>query len=183
MRGPIDMVDSERWLPVVGWVGFYEISDRGRVRSLARRVRHYAGGTRAQYGRIMKQSPKNYPQVDLRRDGTRNVTYVHRMMLLAFVGPCPEGMETRHLDGDPSHNSLDNLRWGSPAEQDADRVRHGTMPRGETHGNAKLTEAQVLEIRHLYAEGGWTHQRLGKRFDVSGGLIPYIVHRKTWRHI
>ncbi len=180
MRPP---VDAERWLPVVGWVGFYEVSDRGRVRSLTRQVSHYAGGTRAQYGRVLKQSPKNYPQVDLCGDGKRNMTYVHRMMLLVFVGPCPEGMETRHLDGDPSNNSLDNLRWGTTAEQNADRSKHGTLPQGGAHWRAKVTEAQVLEIRRLHAEGGWTHERLGKRFGVCAGSIGYIVRRDTWRHI
>jgi hypothetical protein len=46
-------------------------------------------------------------------------------VMLAFVGPCPEGMETRHLDGDPANNHRSNLKYGTRSQQRHDDVRHG----------------------------------------------------------
>ncbi len=50
---------------------------------------------------------------------------VHRLVLEAFVGPCPPGMQCRHLDGNPANNRLENLAWGTHAENAADKIRHG----------------------------------------------------------
>lgn len=115
---------SETWRSAVGYVGYYEISDLGRVRSLARTDRN--GQWRAE--RFLKQSvtPKGYLKVDLSVDGVARAFRVHRLVLAAFVGPPPEGMEARHLDGNPQHNALSNLRWGTASENNRDRVTHGT---------------------------------------------------------
>lgn len=53
--------------------------------------------------------------------------YLHRAVLEAFVGPCPDGYECRHLDGNPTNNRVENLVWGTPSENMQDRWRHGTM--------------------------------------------------------
>ena len=58
---------------------------------------------------------------------------VHRLVLEAFVGPRPEGMVARHLNGDPGDNRLENLAWGTQSENNYDKVRHGT------HHNANKT--------------------------------------------
>lgn len=112
----------------------YEVSDHGRVRRCGGRVlRGYTddGGYRSVYlqGRSLA---------------------VHRLVLTAFVGPCPPGMETRHLSGDPGDNRLVNLRWGTPAENNLDTVRHGRhekanrthCPRGHELAGGNLVEAQ-----------------------------------------
>lgn len=116
----------ERWLPVVGWEGFYEVSDWGRVRSLPR-----VAGPRPRYfpGR-MRKTPRGadgYPRVTLSAQGTKSgPLLVHRLVMRAFVGPCPEGQEVRHLDGDSSNCSLENLTYGTHSENERDAVRHGT---------------------------------------------------------
>lgn len=127
------MTDVERWLPVVGFEGSYEVSDHGRVRGLDRIG---AAGQRVA-GRVLTPTPNShgYPAVTLYGNGLRRVGKVHRLVLEAFVGPCPDGMEACHgPDRDQTNNRLSNLRWGTSSENNFDRVRHGTHPRARwTH--------------------------------------------------
>lgn len=74
---------------------------------------------------------RRYRYLNLVRDGAAATFRLHRLILEAFVGPCPPGCETRHLDGDPGNNALSNLAWGTPAENTADRKKHGRI----THRN------------------------------------------------
>lgn len=108
----MDEPTHERWLPVVDWEGLYEVSDLGRVRSLSRR----GGNNRLYGGKILKPTPINksgHLSVTLCRNDVDTKALVHRLVLAAFVGPCPEGQEGRHLDGDPSDNRLIRLAYGT----------------------------------------------------------------------
>ena len=121
-------ISPERWLPVVGFEGRYEVSDRGRVRSLNRLVRT-TGGMRTHRGRILstlKRDGDGYIQHSL-CDGPnhRRAAKTHTLVLEAFVGPRGRGQVTRHLDGDVLNNQLSNLAWDSQAENVRDIVRHG----------------------------------------------------------
>lgn len=111
--------DLEIWLPIAGYEGLYEISALGRIRSLARRT------TR---GGILKASPgwAGYLKVSLSKPGVIRSYHVHRLVAATFLGPCPEGQQVRHLDGDPLNNTLTNLRYGTVSDNALDRVLHGT---------------------------------------------------------
>lgn len=117
--------------------------------------------------------------VALRLAGRYVTRRVHQLVLLAFVGPRPEGMQCRHLDGDPTNNQLENLRWGTPLENHADSVRHGTISRGERHPAAKLTRDAVLAIRRL-RRSGWQCPAIARLCGVGAGAIHLIVTRKRW---
>jgi DNA-binding transcriptional regulator YiaG len=119
---------------------------------------------------VMSPSPK----------AVRKLRQVHRLVLEAFVGPCPEGMEARHLDGDKRNNRLENLCWGTPKENASDRERHGTHPRGESSPVAKLTAADVEAIRRLKAEGVSLGE-LSRRYGVSHIHVRRIVRGESWR--
>lgn len=118
---------SEEWRPVVGWEGLYEVSDAGQVRSLPRRVRGGGGSHAIRGGRVLRQSSddQGYRTVSLSNSGT-HTGHVHRLVLEAFAGPMPDGLEVRHLDGNPANNARTNLAYGTGAENWADRRRHGT---------------------------------------------------------
>ena len=104
---------------------------------------------------------------------------VHALVLEAFVGPRPTGMQCLHRDDDRTNNKLSNLRWGTCAENARDKIRNGNAPHGESHGMHKLTEANVVEIRSLLRRG--TKQRdVAKMFVVSHGNIAFIARGKTW---
>lgn len=130
---------SEQWRPVPGYEGFYEASDRGRVRSLDRiQAFTYKRRTldRLVAGRVLKTSPSTggYRQVTLSRERHKRQFLVHRLVLNTFVGPLPDGMCTRHLNGDPADNRLVNLAYGTQSENMKDKVAHGTSPqRNRTH--------------------------------------------------
>lgn len=127
---------SARWLPVVGFEGLYEVSDRGRVRSLPRRL---SDGRRWK-GRILKldrSDKRGYLRVGLTAPGARPVhRMVHRLVLESFIGPCPPGLQCRHLNGKPPDCRLVNLTWGTPSENALDRVRHGTWVNNNRFVNA-----------------------------------------------
>lgn len=122
--------------------------------------------------------------VTLRRNGAARRFLVHRLVLMAFVGPCPVGMEGCHYpDRDPANNRVDNLRWDTHAGNMGDTVLHGTSNRGEKHPLARLTEADVRSIRNLYATGKYSHGRLGREFMVHRETIGSVVRRESWRHV
>lgn len=112
---------TERWLPVVGFEGLYEVSDLGRVRATSRRM-----GTTGE-PLAANIDPQGYRAVGLRRPSHPRVQRrVHRIVAAAFIGPCPPGMEVCHSDGDKLNNQPSNLRYGTRSENIRDQVRHGT---------------------------------------------------------
>ena len=131
--------------------------------------------------RILKPGwhPKNdYGSVDCRG----KIRTVHSLVLEAFVGPRPEGMECRHLNGDRKDNRIENLRWGTRAENAQDRVIHGTDSKGERSGQAKLTEWDVVAIRSL-AESEIPRDIIAEAHQVSQSTVSEIYTRQTWRHL
>lgn len=142
----------------------------------------------------MKLSPypwgsKGYPTISLWEKGRSKGFLVHRLVLLAFVGPCPEGMQCQHFpDPNPTNNQLDNLSWGTALENQQDRNLHGTghkktSARGEKQGCAKLKVDEVRTIRNLYATGKYTQVTLARRFGVDQERISRIVRRQAWAHV
>lgn len=136
------MVEEWRKVALSGYEDHYEVSSLGRVR-------------RSTGGMILKTGahPKGYRSLVLSVGGQRKTVLVHHLVLTAFVGPRPEGMETRHLDRDRTNNRLSNLLWGTSAENEADKRRHGTAGRGDRNAMAKINEVQVLELRVRAAQG------------------------------
>lgn len=123
----------EKWRPVIGFEGLYEVSDEGRVRSLPRVVPHRSGGRLTLSGRVLvgsRRATRGYPMVNLWKDNTQHARYVHALVLEAFVGPRPASADACHADGSVDNNRLTNLRWGSRSENMADAIRHGTTTRG-----------------------------------------------------
>lgn len=100
-------------------------------------------------------------------------------MLEAFVGPCPEGLECCHENGDESDDRLDNLRWDTHSNNLMDRRKHGTVALGSDVLTAKLTEAAVLEIRAI----GYPLKPHAEKFNVSEALVSMVLKRKIWTHI
>jgi hypothetical protein len=106
---------------------------------------------------------------------------VHHAVLLAWVGPRPEGMEGRHIDGDITNNAASNLAWSTHVENIADKEAHGTMLRGAGVGTSKLTEADVLAMRRLYP--ALSRSALAKRFGVGKSTVHDAVTGRRWSHL
>lgn len=108
---------------------------------------------------------------------------VHRLVLEAFVGPCPPGMEACHNDGNPANNALTNLRWDTRQANAADRSLHGTAPKGEARKNSKLTEDKVRSIRAKYATGTTSYRKLSDEYGVCAMAVSRAVRHLTWTHV
>ncbi len=123
------------------------------------------------------------PIIGLTRDGRQYQCTVCRLVLTAFAGPCPAGMQSCHFpDRNPANNNLNNLRWDTPKANQADRVVHGTDIRGEAQGFAKLTEDLVKDLR-ADVGAGLSHRRAAKKYGVRPSTVWQVVARKTWRHV
>lgn len=129
----------ETWKPISGWESFYEVSDLGRIRSVARTVSVTGQADRKIRTRILKTPPTKagYPCCNLAREGRIHTVLVHQIVAATFIGPRPDGEEVRHLDGIPAHVTLDNLAYGTPTQNREDSLRHGThWPASKTHCKA-----------------------------------------------
>lgn len=145
---------DETWRAVVGLEGKYEVSNLGRVRSLNRKIGDGRRGTRLKRGKMLSQSANvksGYLYVGLGQNGKR---LVHRLVLESFVGPCPDGMECCHNDGDRTNNRVDNLRWDTRYGNCQDIRAAGThwqtrkthCPRGHAYDAECKTGTRVMRV-------------------------------------
>lgn len=179
--------ETEEWrsLPL----GRYEVSSLGRVRNV--------WGRRA--GLVLKArvNDAGYWRITLYNGQGYDTFALHRLVALAFHGPCPEGREVNHKDGDKSNNRADNLEYVTPLEnhqhaaamglkasgdRHAWRLHPELTPRGERAGMARLTEDSVRNIRMSH-RAGQTIAALARAHMVSESAVRFIVQRKTWRHV
>jgi len=149
----------------------YIISDKGEVFSV------YKKG----YKSILTDRG-GYQYVLLWKNNKQTHHLIHRLVLTAFVGLCPVGMEACHLDGNKSNNYLNNLKWATKKENESHKIRHGTHNKGSRHNMAKLTEDDVLKIKELCGLGK-IQSIVAKQFDVSQATIGMIMSGRTWKHV
>ena len=164
--------DGEIWKAVEGYP-LYQVSNSGRFRSCR-------GGKWKDRKPVVQRD--GYLRIMLYRDGIRKIFNAHRLVLEAFVGPCPENMECRHLDGSRSNNWIGNLCWGTASENQRDRRRHGRGSEGSRSHWAKLSEADVIEIRRL-RQLGVSRSCVARKFRVSISAVKKIAMRLIWTHI
>lgn len=158
----------ETWLPVPRYEDLYEVSDLGRVRTMAGHV-------------LSERRWGHYLVVTLRRNDAKRTKRVHKLVLDAFRGPMPAGMIALHGPAGKLINSLDNLRYGTWSENQVDRFRDGTDAAGEKQWAAKLTAQQVADIRERYARG--ERQRvLAREYGIAQAHVSRIVNYRKWAH-
>lgn len=187
LPGRIDL-PGERWLPVVGHEGAYEVSDLGRIWSIPREV---GGpyGPRFARGRMRSLVTDHY--------GYRGVTLghaakakVHVLVARAFLGDPPGSIGTRdgnyqvnHINGDKADNRLVNLEWTTRQENTDHAAATGLTARGGAKPNSLLSPAAVREIRRLRTEDRLDYAALGTRYGVSKGTIGKVLRGETWAHV
>lgn len=175
---------TEQWKDIPGYEGLYQVSDQGRIKSLSFRR---SGKPQPL---TLSTLPSGYMQATLSKYGKLKMHYVHRLVLLAFVGPSP--LTVNHLDGTKNNNCLSNLEYLSHTENCHHAWNIGlckpiigtrpNTPRGEQVGSAKLTETDVREIRSRRASGE-SLKSLAKTFEIDASVISLISRRLAWKHI
>jgi len=166
---------SEQWLPVVGYEGWYDVSNWGRVMRKKEYRTTFAG-------KILKPSLDSwgYPSVSLYRNGKKHPAKVHRLVMAAFIGPCPECKQVNHIDGDKTNNHFDNLEYVTGSGNMSHAYAMGLKSnRGENHSCNKLKEADIPKIRRLLRDG-FTQVAIGIIFNVSQSNISCVATGKTW---
>lgn len=107
---------------------------------------------------------------------------VHRLVAMAFIGPCPDEMEVCHDNGIKTDNRLENLRYDTRSSNMIDRERHGTGTRGSHNKQSRLTESQVKEIKIAIRRGARTGV-LADQYGVSPSTICGIKYSRGWAHL
>lgn len=166
----------------------YRVGDDGTVWSSWRRIglpkRHGSKMVIGMEWWKIKPRRSRYLNVTLYNNSGAHVKSVHQIVLESFVGPRPRGMQARHFpDRNPQNNRLENLRWGTPKANQADRIIHGTVLSGERCPAHKLSDDAVHAIREAYTSGAKSAAELGIEYGVWTNTIYTIVKRKTWKHI
>jgi hypothetical protein len=164
----------EVWKEIPGYEGQYAVSNKGRVKSLERRVRLVAHGvetTRLVGERILRPGKMNAGHVSVAL-GKGNSKQVHQLVLLAFRGPCPAGKESRHLNDIPDDNRLTNLRYGTRRQNMLDKIRNGRHT---------LTYEQAEEIRLAVktAKHG-DKKKLAEKYGVRQCTISDILAGRSY---
>lgn len=178
-------LEKEIWKAIPDTKGFYEVSNKGRVRSWHNNTN--TPGKREK-PRILKQdnsAKHGYSTVCLRNNGKRWTALVHRLVAEAFL-PNPENKpQVNHKNGCKTKNWASNLEWVTRSENQQHGHENGLMnpPKGKEHWNTELTENDVLDIRAAYATGWFTQKEIAECYDMCRAAITNIINRKTWRHV
>jgi hypothetical protein len=173
---------EETWKAVVGYEGLYDVSDLGRVKSLLPSKQFPTAG------HILKQrrAGQGYTCVMLYKDGVGKNQYTHHLVMRSFVGPCPDGFNINHNDGNKKNNVRTNLEYVTFSENSEHAYRIGLRapidPTGERNGNASLTEAQAITIATRLHQGERPCD-VAKDLGVSPGPVYDISSRRKWKHL
>lgn len=169
------METKEIFLDIIGYEGLYQVSNKGRVRSLAR-LRMIALT-------LNGKGKHKYLIVHLWKNNTRTKFYLHRLLATHFLKG-PKRDTVNHNDGNKLNNSLDNLEWATYSENN--QHAHDTGLMNPSHGvarpEAKLTDDKVRHIRRLLASG-MSQRKVAEFMGVSRGPIQRIAEAKGWKHV
>jgi hypothetical protein len=155
----LNLFSAEEWRPVVGYEDHYEVSDFGRVRNLYTE-------------RKLKPRCVRYPHVALYKHGKITEHTVHRLVLAAFVGLCPEGMQGLHKDDVKTNNRLTNLYYGTASQNQKDSRANGRQGRGPQLPNGHA--GRVKDLAHC----GVSFTQIGAYLNINRNIILRILENR-----
>jgi hypothetical protein len=177
----VDLFELPQGYGVIPGYSNYRVHESGRVQSCKRSLNYVDW-----FDLRIRYDKQGYAVLSMTADdGTLWQPLVHRLVLLAFVGPCPEGMETRHLDGVRSHNWRANLCYGTPLENAEDKERHGTVVRGDAVPGRKrilsmaATHGEAIRARYKKGRHGVSATALAREYGVGIESIHTILNHNA----
>ncbi len=161
---------DEVWRPIKGFP--YDVSNMGRVRR--------SQGASLPKGRPLHPTNHGgYLVVRLWKNGD-HLREIHRLVLEAFVGPCPPNHQSNHINGRRDDNQVENLEWVTKHALEI----HLSQPSPRIGRYAtKLQPWQAIAIRALYKTGDWTQGKLAEVFGVHQSQISDVINQRSWRHL
>jgi hypothetical protein len=178
----------EKWQDIPGYKGLYQASNKGQIKSLERTK--IGGGGNAPGPRLIKVRERilrqcfvgNYLTVNLSKNGKASVQRVHSLVALTFLGDIT-GKHVNHKNSLTTDNHLENLEIVTAAENVSHSIQYGSrIDKGQNNNNAKLAEAEVLEIRERL-KNGESRLSVAVRFGVKKSCIDKIATQRTWKHL
>lgn len=169
----------EQWLDIVGYEGRYRVSNFGNVYS-------YPKGRNNKNGCFLKPGllGNGYYSVSLKAAKSIKNCRVNRLVAIAFIPNPLNKPQVNHIDGNKLNNTVKNLEWCTCKENIKHSIETGLGDfKGTKNARCKLSEAQVLNIRKTYSQGGVSHSVLAAEHNVSKYIITSIINRKNWKHI
>lgn len=193
---------KEIWKDISGFKDSYQVSNKGRVKSLQRyifqRDVHGVMYKRSIPGKILSlggTNGKGYLIVQLRNGANSHIgnCYIHRLVAECFIENSKNNPEVNHMDGNKSNNCVENLEWCTRSENEEHAYLHGLNnitaysmgkhPRGSENYQAKINEEQAMQIYNLYCLKQFTSADIGKMFNLSRKAIDAIGTKRSWKHI
>lgn len=167
----------ELWAPIKGYEGLYEVSNKGRIKSLAKNA---GNSPRKKRIRKLKETRHGYLNVSLWKFGKSKHPLVHRLVAMAFLpNPC-NYPEVNHLDGDRKNANVENLEWCTTSQNIKHAFKIGNKNnRGENHSQHILTEKDVILIRKSSRD----NKELAKKYHCHPTTIHSARVGKSWKHI
>jgi hypothetical protein len=161
---------TEVWRPIKGQEGRYEVSNLGRVRGIRT---EFLAPVLTRHG---------YLRVGL----SKRLRTIHSLVAEAFLGERPKGYQINHLNSNRHDNRVGNLEYTTPkGNQRHSWQTTARQPphQGERTHFAKLTDANVIEIRKMRAWDGLTYAEIARHFNTKPANVWHICAGKTWKHL
>jgi hypothetical protein len=169
---------KEVWKDVIGYEGYYSISNKGRVRRDKQ-----SSGTQA--GRILSNKHfdgSGYFFIILSKNQIHKTTRVHILVARHFIGKRPKGYEINHKDGIKNNNCINNLEYVTSSGNKLHALKFGLM-KPSSHPFTKLTKEKALAIRREYVPFKNPARVLAKKYGVCDSVIAEIVSGLAWKEI
>ncbi len=175
---------EEVWKDIKNFEELYQVSNLGRVKS-CNRFKNNNGGLVKISEKIMKPhlNTSGYYQAILSKNNKKYMPLLHRLMAEAFLDNPNNYPQINHINGIKTDNRLENLEWCSASENQKHAYKTGLSETrfNENARHAKLTNAQVLEIRQL--KDRMTLKEIGEKYGVTLHAIHRILANKNWQHL
>ena len=175
---------KEEFRDIKDYEGLYQVSNFGRVKSLAR---YRQIGNRACYYKekiLTAYISNGYYRLELYKNNVGINYSIHCLVAEAFIPNPQNKLTVNHEDGNKLNNFIWNLKWMTSKEQTNHSINSlENYVHGENCGTHILIEPQVIEILEKYATGNYKQTELAKEYNVNKSTIWNIIHNISWKHI
>ena len=165
------LVCQEEWKDVVGYEGFYLVSNLGNVRRKGKL-------------NLKKPTPRfGYLQVELCDGRKPKIQSIHRLVAMAFIDNPENKKEVNHINGKKDDNSAVNLEWATRRSNLDHAMAIGLTGaiRGENSCKCKITEEIARDIKFNFAKRILTNKHFAEKYNIPLSTVMNITNKKAWK--